>query len=273
MKVSQYKHRSRYLESVVSNFIDLHAHLNMLEATPKEVLAAAKENNVNKVITIGTGPEDNKLALQLAKENFPKVQCCLGAHPHDAKDFTADEEQWLLQQYDTEFVIGVGEIGLDYYYNNSPQDIQRDVFRRMLEISVEKSMPVQIHTRDAEPDTVEILKEFNSKVTGIIHCFTGTQWLADEVLKLGLNISFSGIVTFKSANELRSVLESVPLDRLHVETDSPFLTPMPHRGKKNEPKYVIHTAELISEIKKVSLSELSRITNENAKRVFPKIIL
>ena len=164
-------------------------------------------------------------------------------------------------------------MGLDYYYSNATHDVQKKSFRRQLEIAVEHDMPVEIHTRDAEPDTVEILQEFGGKVRGLLHCFTGSQWLADQGLALGLNISISGIVTFKNADALRSVVKTIPLDRLHVETDAPFLAPMPHRGKSNEPALMVHTAQKVAELKGVTLEQLSEATNANAKKLFHKLKL
>lgn len=169
-------------------------------------------------------------------------------------------------------MIAVGEIGLDYYYNLSEVAAQKEAFRRQLEIAVEHKMPVQIHTREAEQDTVEILNDFRGKVTGLIHCFTSSQWLAERCLDLGYNISFSGVVTFKNAESLRETCKLVPLNRMHVETDSPFLSPVPVRGQKNTPAHVVHTAELVAKLKGVSLEQLSQITNENARQLFPKII-
>lgn len=260
------------MSQTLNSWIDMHAHLNMLKIPVEEALQLAKQNQIIKVLTIGTCPDDNPVVYKIAKEHFPFVQCCLGAHPHDAEKYTPQEEEYLLSMYDDPVVVGVGEIGLDYYYDNAPRETQRRVFRRMLEISIEKSLPVQIHTRDAESDTVEILKEFSGQVRGLLHCFTGSKDLCEKALDLGLNISLSGIVTFKSANELREVAQRLPLDRLHVETDAPFLTPVPHRGKNNHPAMVVHTAEFIAQLKGVSMSQLSEQTHSNAKLLFSKLV-
>ncbi len=253
------------------SWLDLHAHLNMLDQPAGEIIQLALQNGVERIVTIGTNPEDNPIALSLAKAYYPSVHCCLGIHPHDASSFDDKARQDLIKWLSEDSVIGVGEIGLDYYYEHSPREVQKEVFRKMLQMSLDVRMPVQIHTRDAEEDTVEILKEFKGQIRGIIHCFTGTRWLAEQVLDLGLNISFSGIVTFKSAAELREVVKATPLDRLHIETDSPFLTPMPHRGKPNDPSKVIHTAECVAQLKGVSLEELSKVTKANAKKLFTKL--
>ncbi len=253
-------------------WIDIHTHLNMLEDEPAVSIQKAKDNGVEKLITIGTGPDDHPIVLDLAQKYYPDVFCTLGVHPHDAKDYTQSVREYLLANAVKKEVVAIGEIGLDYYYNNSGQDEQRMVFRDQLKIAKQLGLPVEIHTRDAEEDTISILQEFDGEVTGLIHCFTGTQWLADEALKLGLNISISGVVTFKNANALRDVVKSLPLDRIHVETDSPFLTPVPFRGKKNTSAFVVHTAEKVAELKGVTMDELAKITKENALKMFPKLI-
>lgn len=254
-------------------WIDIHAHLNLIEEPTEQVLKRAEQEGVTPIITIGTEPEDHPVVLDLAQRFAPHVYCTLGIHPHEAKKYNDEAEIFLKQNLPNPLVVAVGEIGLDYYYDQSPRDIQKNVFRKQLQLAEDFSLPIQIHTRDAEEDTVKILKEFSGRVKGVIHCFTSTQFLADEALSLGYNISFSGIVTFKNANDLREVLKTVPLDRLHIETDAPFLAPVPKRGKKNEPALVTHTADLVAQIKGVSLDELSKQTRLNAEKMFPKLKL
>lgn len=254
-------------------FIDVHAHLDMLETSPEETLALAKAQGVNRIVTIGTEPEDHPKVLAIAQRLYPEVYCTLGFHPHHGSEWNSESEKFLLEHLADKEVVAVGEIGLDYYYNQSPKEAQIQAFRRMLEIAAQAKMPVEIHTRDAEEDTVSVLKEFKGKVTGLIHCFTGSSWLAQECLDLGYNISFSGVVTFKNADALRETCEKiVPLDRLHVETDAPFLAPVPQRGKKNTPAYVVHTAAVVAQLKGISVERLLEQTNENARQLFPKII-
>jgi TatD DNase family protein len=195
----------------------------------------------------------------------------LGVHPHDANVYTPEGEDFMRQHFGDKEVVAVGEIGLDYYYDNSDRKTQKEIFEKQLALSIEYNLPVEIHTRDAEADTADILNSFGGKVRGLLHCFTGTQWLADRALDLGLNISISGVVTFKNAEDLRSIVKSVPLDRLHVETDAPFLSPVPMRGKKNIPSYVVHTAKCVAELKNVSMEKLSQYTNTNARKMFPKL--
>ena len=252
-------------------FIDTHTHLSMIEAEASEVIRLAEQENIRQFVNIGTSSEDHPQVLATAKKFYPKVFCTLGVHPHDAKDFEK-AEAFMLQNLKQKEVIAVGEIGLDYYYLNSDAETQKRVFRRQLQIAVEHNLPIEIHTRDAEEDTIAILSEFRGQVKGLIHCFTGTQYLADGALDLGLNISISGVVTFKTAEPLREVVRKLPLDRIHIETDAPFLAPMPHRGKKNQPAFMIETAKKVAELKEVSLEDLAKQVQKNTEKLFSKIV-
>lgn len=252
-------------------WIDIHAHLNMLEEGVEAAIANAKAVGVKKIITIGTEPGDHPIVLDIARKYYPDVYCTLGVHPHDGKVYSEAAGKFIEDHASEPCVVAIGEIGLDYYYNQSPRQEQQDAFRAQLAIAQRTNMPVEIHTRDAEEDTIEILKEFKGKVRGLIHCFTGTEWLAREALDIGFNISISGVVTFKNADSLRSTVKMLPLDRIHVETDSPFLAPIPMRGKKNTPAYVIHTAKFVAELKGISEEQLCEQTRMNALKMFPKI--
>ncbi len=210
--------------------------------------------------------------LRLAEEH-EFIFAAVGLHPHEASLYDAELEQTLLECSRHPKVIGWGEIGLDYYYDHSPRDVQQQVFRRQLELALEQKLPVIIHTRDAEDDTISILREHwqqagGAEIGGIIHCFTGTQTLADAALEIGFHISFSGVVTFKTAEELRSVARTVPMERLLIETDCPFLAPMPYRGKRNEPAFVVETAKKLAELKQTSVEEIANITSGNFRRLF-----
>lgn len=253
-------------------WIDIHTHLDRLDGGPEAALKLAQDNNVKKLITIGTEPEDLPVVLELAQKYYPAVYCTIGVHPHEGVKYTDDVGKFLRENAHRPEVVAIGEIGLDYYYNQSPKEEQIYAFREQLKIAKEVGLPVEIHTRDAEPDTIKILKEFQGQVTGVIHCFTGTEWLARQALALGFNISISGVVTFKNADSLRAIVRDVvPLDRLHVETDAPFLAPVPMRGKPNTSAYMVHTAKFVADLKGVSLEELAQTTNENAKKMFRKI--
>lgn len=253
----------------MSRWIDVHTHLNMLDTSAELALQEAKSNGVENVITIGTGPADWPTVYELARTYYPQVACTFGLHPHDANLWNAETEAKLKSWLKSPSAVAVGEIGLDYYYNNSPKEVQLKAFRDQMRIAEELKFPVEIHTRDAEDDTLMVLEEFKGRVTGLLHCFTSSWKLAEAALAIGYHISFSGVVTFKNAADLREVCRKVPLDRLHVETDAPFLAPMPHRGKKNRPAFVTNTAELVASIKGIDKLKLAEVTRANAKTLFP----
>lgn len=256
-------------------WIDVHTHLNMLEITPDQALSEAVANQVKNVITIGTCPDDLPTVLKLAEKYFPQVACTLGVHPHEAALYTPEVEKFIRENGKKPEVVAIGETGLDYYYNKEAHEheTQREVFRSQLQVAHDLGLPVEIHTRDAEPDTMQIITEFKGKTRGLLHCFTGTWEMAKSGLDNGYHISISGVVTFKNAEPLREVVRKVPLDSLHVETDAPFLAPVPHRGKKNQPAFVTHTAQLVADLKGISLEKLAEQLQLNAKSLFPKLKL
>ncbi len=250
--------------------VDSHCHLNFPELKDRipEVLQTAEEHGVQLLQTICTklSEFDEVQSIAAANEN---VFCSVGIHPHEAdKEQTTKDELVKLTQRAK--VIGIGETGLDYYYEYSDRESQQTQFREHIAASRETGLPLIVHTRDAEEDTVAILKEETARgaFPFLIHCFTGTQFLADEALKLGGYISISGIVTFKKAGELRDVVQTVPVERLLVETDSPFLAPVPYRGKTNEPAYTKHTAEEVARLKSLTLEQLAERTTENFFTLF-----
>lgn len=250
----------------------MHAHLDRLEHSAEEAIRLAGEQNIQRIITIGTEPGDLAEVLSIAEKYYPKVFCTLGVHPHEGILYTDEAEKFIRENAVRKEVVAVGEIGLDYYYEHSPAEPQREAFRRQLQLASELNLPVEIHTRDAEKDTVDILNEYRGRVTGLIHCFTGTQWLAEQALDLGFNISISGVVTFKNAEDLRKTVQYIPLDRIHVETDSPFLAPIPHRGKKNTPAYVVHTAKVVADLKGITTEQLAEATTANAFKLMKKLV-
>lgn len=260
-------------------FYDVHVHLDKLKTTPEEALADAKANGVTRVITIGTEPADHPVVLEFAKKYFPQVACTLGIHPHEATLWSEDVNTWIRSKVnsadtiESRGIVAVGEIGLDYYYNQSPKDVQIHAFRRQLDLAKELGLPVEIHTREADADTAEILKDYRGQNVGLLHCFTSSMELAKSALDCGFDISISGVVTFKNADTLREVVKFVPIDRLHVETDAPFLAPAPHRGKSNVPRFVLHTAEMVAGLKGVTLEALAEQTVANAHRLFPKLVV
>lgn len=258
-------------------FIDSHAHLDVpnYDADRAEVIARARAAGIEIMLEIaGSDVGKGSLApgLKLAEEHS-FIYAAIGLHPHEASLYDETLEQTLIECSRHPKVIGWGEIGLDYYYDNSPRDVQQSAFRRQLELALERRLPVIIHTRDAEDDTIGILQETwanagGAEIGGIIHCFTGTQKLADAAIEMGFYISFSGVVTFKTAEELRDVARNVPMERLLIETDCPFLAPIPHRGKRNEPAFVLETARKLAELKQTSVEQIGRITSGNFRRLF-----
>ena len=253
-------------------WIDIHTHLNFLkEKTPEEAIAAAQAVGVERIITIGTEPEDHDQVLAIAQKHFPVVACTIGIHPHEASKWTEDVTESMVSKLDEESVVAVGEIGLDYFYKHSDRETQLKVFRKQMEMAEAANLPVEVHTREAEDDTIEIVNEFKGRVRGVFHCFTSSKSLAEKGLDAGWNISMSGIVTFKNASDLREIAKYVPLDRIHVETDAPYLAPMPHRGRENAPEYVVHTAERVAEVKGITLETLCEQTRKNALNMFPKL--
>jgi len=256
-------------------FIDSHAHIDgpEFDADRGEVIQRALDAGVSVILNVGTGdPHSGAFERAVALgEMHPAVLTALGIHPHDARlyDERAEQKIQALIAASTR-VIAWGEIGLDFHYDNSPRDVQMKVFQRQLRMARGAGLPVIIHTREAEDETVEILKTewAGSNLPGIMHCFSGTSQLAHQALELGFLISFSGIVTFKKAEELRSIAREVPPDRLLVETDCPYLTPVPYRGKRNEPAYVVEIARCLAELRGIQLEEMGRITTSNFCRVF-----
>lgn len=256
----------------MQEWIDIHCHLDRLEGGSDTALALAREAGVTKIITIGTEPEDLPTVISLAQKYAPDVYCTIGVHPHEGVKYTDEIGKFLLENGSRPEVVAIGEIGLDYYYEQSPKAEQIEAFEKQLAIAEKLSLPVEIHTRDAEEDTIQILKKFKGRVNGVIHCFTGTDWLAKAALDLGFNISISGVVTFKNAQSLRDIVKhTVPLDRIHVETDAPFLAPVPMRGRSNTSAYMIHTAKLVAELKGISVEQLCEQTKHNALDLFKKI--
>lgn len=252
------------------SWIDVHTHLQMLDGSGAEAVKEARAQGVEYIINIGTSDKDWDDVAKWAEQK--NIFGALGMHPHEAKDYTDQIEDKLKDTLKAGLkhkgIVAVGEIGLDYYYEHSDRNTQKKVFRRQMDIAKELGLPVEIHTRDAEADTLEILTEYKSSVRGLLHCFTSSMDMAKKALDIGYNISFSGIVTFKNAGDLREVCKFVPVDRLHVETDAPYLAPMPHRGKTNQPSYLIHTAKLVAGLKEKSSESLKTQLLSNAVSLF-----
>jgi len=252
--------------------VDSHCHLDFPELADLDgVLNRARAVGVGHFLTIGTTLA--KFAVvRAAAEHAADVHCTVGVHPHEANVEPLEGAGVLLSEAQHPKVVGFGESGLDYYYNHSPREAQIANFRAHIAAAREAGLPLVVHTRDAEDDTIAILTEEQQRgvISGVIHCFTGTSKLARAMLDIGFLISVSGIATFRKADALRATIAQVPLDRLLVETDSPFLAPQPVRGKPNEPAYVVHTAAMLADLKGVSQDALAAATTENFFRLFAK---
>ena len=260
--------------------VDSHAHIDgeEFDVDRDEVIARAREAGVVAILNVGTGdPQSGTLerAVKVA-EHYEGVYAAVGVHPHDARLFDERAAKRVNElAMSSERVIAWGEIGLDYHYDNSPREVQREVFARQLRMARELKLPVIIHSREADEDTVEILRAEweGADRGGIMHCFGGGYAMAASVLELGFMISFAGNVTFKKAGALRDVARRIPLERLLIETDCPFLTPVPFRGRRNEPARVVETARCLAELHGVGTEEFGRTTTINFQRFFKLPIL
>ena len=249
--------------------IDTHCHLEMdvFDRDRKDVIRRAKDAGVEYIINIGSDREGNLQSLKICND-YPDVYTAVGIHPHDAKtlneELHAEIKNWLKQPK----VIAIGEIGLDYHYMNSPKEIQIDAFRKQIAIAKNSGLPIIVHSRKAKNDTLQILQEEASGVSGVLHCFSGDIEMAKKAMDLGFYISIAGPVTFKNAKNLKEIAKFIPDNYLLIETDAPYLSPEPMRGKRNEPSFLIYTAQVIAEIRGVNISDIARITTLNARKLF-----
>ena len=253
--------------------IETHCHLDYLKAESLEVIREKiKDAGIIKVITIGVDPLNLDLVVELS-DNHKEIYFTQGIHPHDSKDATEVEFQKIRDRSVKPKMVAVGEIGLDYHYNNSAPEVQRKVFETQLQLACELDLPVVIHTREAEDDTKAILKNFSSslKKKGVIHSFTSSPRLAEFVISEGFYIGFNGIITFKKSENVQDVVKITPIERILFETDSPFLTPVPHRGKENAPYYLPFVAAKIAELKALDLEQLKNQVLKNSLQCFPKL--
>jgi TatD DNase family protein len=249
--------------------IDSHAHLEMREfdADRDDAVRRAKEAGVDVIVTVGTNLRDCRKVLAIAARH-EAVYAALGVHPHDVKGIderTYDDIRKLVKQPK---VVAYGEIGLDFYRNRSPRDVQIRCFGEQLELADEFDLPVIIHDRDAHAETLKMIGAWKGKKRGVVHCFSGDAAMAKKCLDMGFYISIPGPATYPKAEKILDVVRQVPLGRLLVETDAPYLTPQPHRGKRNEPAFVVHTARKIAEVKAVPFAEVAAATSQNARDLF-----
>ncbi|MBW2596494.1 MAG: TatD family hydrolase [Deltaproteobacteria bacterium] len=249
--------------------IDSHAHLELSEfdGDIEGVIQRAKENGVGCIITVGLNLEDSRKVVALA-ERYDNIYASVGVHPHDAKSVDATTYDLLGKLSENDKVVAYGEIGLDFFRNRSPRDIQIKRFGEQLELAGELGLPVIIHDREAHREIVEMLKEWKGHSGGVIHCFSGDYDMARKCLDMGFYISMPGTITYRKSETLRDVVRRVLIDRLLVETDCPFLSPEPKRGKRNEPANVVYTARRIAQVKGLSFEDVARVTSENTRNVF-----
>lgn len=253
-----------------ATIIDTHAHLDgsQFNQDREETIARAFENGISHILNIGCELESSRAGIALA-ERYPQIYAAVGFHPHDATDVDSDSLTELEELLGHPKVVALGEIGLDYFRDHSPRDIQRSAFRKQLQLARKTQKPIIIHDRDAHDEVMEIMMdEKASEVGGVLHCFSGNLDMAHKCLDLGFHLSFPGQVTYPKNEELREIVKAVPVERMLLETDCPYLAPQKFRGKRNEPAYVRLTAEKIAEVKQISFEELARITTDNCQRLF-----
>ena len=252
---------------------DSHCHLDYLarDGDLDAVIARARDAGVDAMITICTKLSEFEMVREIAAHH-DGIWCSLGVHPHEAAEEGQRTATRLIELSQATEVVGIGETGLDYFYEHSPREAQQDSFRAHIAAARETGLPLIVHARDADQDTVAILQEEHAKGSfgGVIHCFTAGPELAQAALDIGFYISVAGIVTFKKAEDLRAVVRDVPLDRLLIETDAPYLAPVPMRGKRNEPSFVAHTAAAVAKLKDLTVTDLAQATSDNAFRLFSK---
>jgi TatD DNase family protein len=246
--------------------IDSHCHLEMFKKDIPQVIKHAQDAGVNTIITISSDTESIDETIKIA-EQYPMVYATVGIHPHDAKDLNNEIFKKIFELSRHPKVIAIGEIGLDYHYDHSPREIQREAFASQLSLAKDVGLPVIIHSREAFEDTIKILKEQNIN-KGVMHCFSGNLNQAKRALEMGFLISISGVVTFKNATKIKEVARFVPDDYLMIETDAPYLAPEPMRGRRNEPAFLIYTAKALAELRGVTVEDIDRITTVNVNKLF-----
>ena len=255
----------------MNNLIDTHCHLNFPQFRNNldEIVERAIKSGISKIVTISIKLSEINDIISITNK-YSHIYNSVGVHPHECKNYQDLTVNDLIKYTKHPKCIGIGETGLDYYYENSPKKLQKDIVAIHIEAARKSNLPLIVHTRNADADTIEILQTEMKKgqFKGLIHCFSTTKELADKAIKLGLYISLAGIITFNKANNLRDIVKSLPIDRLLVETDSPYLAPSPNRGKRNESAFIINIAEKLTEIYQVSIEEITNTTTNNSIEVF-----
>jgi TatD DNase family protein len=257
-------------------FIDSHCHLDRIDLSPYEnafapAVDAAHERQVNEMLCVSIDT-DNFTGMYDLIRDYASIYASFGVHPchvEKPEDILSvdDLKEWVAKHPK---VIAIGETGLDYYYTQDTREIQRTSFANHLTAADQLGLPVIVHTRDAREETLELIDQYGGETGGVLHCFTESLEMAQAALEMNYLISFSGIITFKNAEELRDVVKAIPLEKILIETDSPYLAPVPYRGKKNEPKYVVEVAQCVADLKGVTVDEVAKVTSENFHRLFSK---
>ncbi|MEH6442537.1 MAG: TatD family hydrolase [Oceanospirillaceae bacterium] len=257
-------------------FIDSHCHLDKLDLADyagsfAQLLAATKHSKVNKMLCVSISLEDFAAMYQLVA-GYSQIDVSMGVHPLHVKDAAniASVDKLLEMALEYKKVVAIGETGLDYFYDAQSKELQQQSFANHLIAAKSLDLPVIVHTRNAREDTLALIKEHGGQAGGVLHCFTESLAMAKKAIELNYLISISGIVTFKNSTELQDIVKSIPLDKLLIETDSPYLAPVPFRGKQNQPKYVVEVAQFIADLKGISVSKLADITSENYYTLFTK---
>ncbi len=251
--------------------IDSHVHLDdeAFDEDRDELIKNLNENGIEIVVNNSSDLSSSENSVKLANK-YENIYASIGVHPHEAESYNDDVKKKLIELSKNKKVVAIGEIGLDYYYDNSPRDIQREVFKKQIALAAKLKKNIVIHSRDASEETFEILKEAHEKYefTALIHCFSQSVEMMEKYLKMGDYIALGGAVTFKNSKTPKEVAKKVDLERLLLETDCPYMTPVPYRGKRNEPKYVKFTCNYIADLRQIESSELEKITAANTKRFF-----
>lgn len=248
--------------------IDTHTHINCIEEiSVEDIIKNALDNGVEKLIVPAAYPTDIEVVKELAQK-YENVYGLLGVHPSEVKGWNDDLLDKIKEYSKSSKIVGIGEIGLDYYWDKSFNDLQKEVFIKQIKLANELNFPISVHDREAHKDTFDILTEYNKNSAVVMHCFSGSVEFMKECVKQGWYIAIGGVVTFKKAIKMKEVAKEVPLDKLLLETDAPYLTPVPYRGKTNQPAYVKYVAEEIASIREISFEEVDEITTQNAKKVF-----
>ena len=248
--------------------IDTHSHINMIKSkSSDEIVQNAVFSGVDRIIVPSAHPQDIEDVMSLI-DKYDNVYGMLGIHPTECQNWTDDLTDKIIEYSKHKKIVAIGEIGLDYYWDKSNVEAQKEIFIKQIKLANDLNLPIAIHDRDAHKDTFDILKEYNKNSTVIMHCFSGSVELARECIKEGWYIALGGVVTFKNAVKTKEVAKEIPLEYLLLETDAPYLTPVPYRGEENQPAYVKYVAEEIAKIKEISVDEVDKITTENTIKVF-----